>query len=114
MDWLSTVETIVSYLLIFIGVLTVALVVLIVIIFRLPSGSPLKRILTSLSFRIAATLIASLFAIPIEEIPGIDLLYDLSAPIALLWYWFTFARDAYSGRATRSGAASTPVSKAIK
>ena len=26
--------------------------------------------------------------------PGIDTLYDIGVPIALIWYWFTFFRDA--------------------
>jgi hypothetical protein len=32
--------------------------------------------------------------IPLEPIPGIDALYDIGAPIALIWYRFTFFRDA--------------------
>jgi len=33
-------------------------------------------------------------AIPLEPIPGIDLLYDIGVPIVLIWYWYTFFRDA--------------------
>jgi len=32
-------------------------------------------------------------AVPVEPIPGLDILYDLGVPIALMWYWFTFFRD---------------------
>jgi hypothetical protein len=31
---------------------------------------------------------------PFGAIPGIDLAYDVAVPIALIWYWFTFFRDA--------------------
>jgi hypothetical protein len=33
-------------------------------------------------------------AIPIEPIPGLDGIYDIAAPIFLLYYWFTFIRSA--------------------
>jgi len=47
-----------------------------------------------LSYRIGATLAAGAVAIPIEPIPGLDVFYDIGVPIALIWYWFTFFRDA--------------------
>jgi hypothetical protein len=36
----------------------------------------------------------------VEPIPGLDVLYDIAIPIALIWYWFTFFRGAIrpSGR----------------
>jgi hypothetical protein len=37
---------------------------------------------------------AGAVAIPIKPIPGIDALYDIAVPIAEIWYWFTFFRDA--------------------
>ena len=52
------------------------------------------RILTALSYRIGATLAAGMIAVPVEPIPGLDVLYDIAIPIALIWYWFTFFRDA--------------------
>jgi hypothetical protein len=54
-----------------------------------------------LSYRVGATLAAGVVAIPIEPLPGLDVLYDIGVPILLIWYWFTFFRDA-----TRSSAAS--------
>ncbi len=33
-------------------------------------------------------------AVPIEPIPGLDVLYDIGAPIFLIYYWVTFVRDA--------------------
>ena len=65
-----------------------------VVISMLPDDNPLKRILTALSHRIGATLAAGMIAVPVEPIPGLDVLYDIAIPIAVIWYWFTFFRDA--------------------
>jgi hypothetical protein len=81
-------------LLIFIAVMFALCIVLIVVISMLPDDNPLKRILTALSYRIGATLAAGMIAVPVEPIPGLDVLYDIAIPIALIWYWFTFFRDA--------------------
>jgi hypothetical protein len=48
----------------------------------------------ALSYRVGATLAAGMIAVPVEPIPGLDVLYDIAIPIALIWYWFTFFRDA--------------------
>ena len=81
-------------LLIFIAVMFALCIVLIVVISMLPDDNPLKRILTTLSYRIGATLAAGMIAVPVEPIPGLDVLYDIAIPIAVIWYWFTFFRDA--------------------
>jgi hypothetical protein len=99
---LATIMEIIRDLLIFVAVMFALCIVFIVVISKMPDDNPLKRILTALSYRLAATLAAGTVAIPIEPIPGIDLLYDIAVPIALIWYWFTFFRDAmgsFSGRA---------------
>lgn len=80
-------------LLIFIAVMFALCIVLIVVVSRLPDENPLKRILTALSYRLGATIMAGAIAVPVEPIPGLDVLYDLGVPIALMWYWFTFFRD---------------------
>jgi hypothetical protein len=85
---------IVRDLLIFIAAMFAMCIVLIIIVSNLPDQNPLKRILTALSYRIGATLLAGAVAVPIEPIPGLDVLYDLAVPIALIWYWFTFFRGA--------------------
>ena len=79
---------------VFVGVLAVLLTALIVVVSKLPDTNPLKRLLTALCYRLGATLAAGAIAIPLEPIPGIDLAYDIAVPIALIWYWFTFFRDA--------------------
>jgi hypothetical protein len=81
-------------LLIFIAVMFALCIVLLVVISKMPDDNPLKRLLTALSYRIGATLAAGAVAIPIEPIPGLDVFYDIGVPIALIWCWFTFFRDA--------------------
>ena len=91
---LSTVAEIIRDLLIFVGFIAALLIALIVVVSKLPDTNPLKRLLTALCYRLGATLAAGAIAIPLEPIPGIDLAYDVVVPIALIWYWFTFFKDA--------------------
>ena len=91
---LSTIAEIIRDLLIFIGVIAALLIALLVVVSKMPNTNPLKRILTALGYRLAATLAAGAVAIPLEPIPGIDVIYDIGIPIVLIWYWFTFFRDA--------------------
>jgi hypothetical protein len=91
---LSSIAEIVRDLLIFIAVMTALLIALVVIVSRMPDTNPLKRVLSALSYRLGATIAAGAVAIPIEPIPGVDMLYDFGVPIALIWYWYTFFRDA--------------------
>jgi len=95
MGLLSAVAEIIRDLLIFVVAMTALLIALIVIVSRMPNDNPLKRLLTALSYRIGATVAAGAVAIPIEPIPGIDVVYDFAVPIALIWSWFTFFRDAH-------------------
>ena len=91
---ISTIAEIIRDLLIFIGVIAVLLIALVVVVTRLPDTNPLKRVLSALCYRLGATLAAGAIAVPIEPIPGLDLLYGIAVPFALLWYWYTFFRDA--------------------
>src|SRR5580693_323555 len=91
---LSSIAEIIRDLLIFIVVMAALLITLVVVISKMPDSNPLKRLLTALSYRLGATLAAGAVAIPLEPIPGIDTLYDVGVPIVLIWYWFTFFRDA--------------------
>jgi hypothetical protein len=108
---LSTVAEIIRDLLIFIAVMAALLIALIVVVSKMPDTNPLKRMLTALSYRLGATLAAGALAVPLEPIPGIDVVYDIGIPLVLLWYWFTFFRDAFDiksrspGDATRGTAA---------
>ncbi|MDQ6701714.1 MAG: hypothetical protein M3Z96_00670 [Pseudomonadota bacterium] len=38
-----------------------------------------------MSYRVGATFAAGVVAIPIEPIPGLDVLYDIGVPILLIW-----------------------------
>jgi hypothetical protein len=49
---LSTIAEIIRDLLIFVGVITALLIVLIVVVSRMPDTNPLKCILTALSYRL--------------------------------------------------------------
>ena len=91
---LSTIAEIIRDLLIFVGVIVALLITLVVVVSRMPNTNPLKRVMTALCYRLGATLAAGAVAIPLEPIPGIDLLYDIGVPIILIWYWYTFFRDA--------------------
>jgi hypothetical protein len=106
---LSTIAEIIRDLLIFVGVIAALLVALVVVVSNLPDTNPLKRVLTALCYRLGATLAAGAVAIPLEPIPGIDVLYDIGVPIALIWYWWTFFRDAH--RMTRTTSKPTPPSQ---
>jgi hypothetical protein len=94
---LDAIAEIVRDLLIFVAVMFALLIALIVIVSRLPDGNPLKRVLTALSYRVGATMAAGAVAVPVEFVPGIDALYDLAVPLGLLYFWYTFFRDAYRG-----------------
>jgi len=85
------------------GVVALAgfLCLLVVVISLLPLGNPLRVLLSSLTMRVGATLLAGVVAIPIEPIPGLDLLYDIGVPAVLLYYWFTFFPEA--ARILKSG-----------
>jgi len=91
---LSSIAEIIRDLLIFVMVMAALLITLVVVISKMPDSNALKRLLTALSYRLGATLTAAAVAVPLEPIPGIDTVYDIGVPIALIWYWFTFFRDA--------------------
>ena len=97
---LSMIEEIIRDLLIFVAVMFALSIVLLVVVSKMPDENPLKRIMTALSYRVGATLAAGVVAIPIEPLPGLDVLYDIVVLILLIWYWFTFFRDATRSSAT--------------
>jgi hypothetical protein len=92
MNLLQFAETVIRDVLLFVGVLTALLVALMITAARLPSGNPLRQLLGALCLRIAAMIGAGLVAIPIEPIPGLDVAYDIAAPLGLLVFWITFFR----------------------
>ena len=107
---LSTIAEIIRDLLIFVGVIAALLVALVVVVSKLPDTNPLKRVLTALCYRLGATLAAGAVAIPLEPIPGIDVLYDIAVPIALIWYWWTFFQGRSPHDVQPAAAARSPTS----
>jgi hypothetical protein len=108
MEVLSTLAEIIRDLLIFVAVMTGMLIVLVVTVSKMPDTNPLKRLLTALTWRVGATAAAGALAVPIEPIPGLDGLYDVAVPILLIWYWFTFFRDAFFRSGFRAPPQSPP------
>lgn len=102
---LSTIAEIVRDLLIFIAVIAALLIALVVIVSKMPDTNPLKRVLTALSYRLGATLAAGALAVPLEPIPGVDVVYDIGIPLLLIWYWFTFFKNTFDvkSKASRPG-----------
>ncbi len=94
MSIVTLLAEIVRDLFIFVGAMAVLFVVLVIVISRLPDDNPLKRVLTLLSYRVAATLAAGAVAIPVEPVPGLDITYDIAVPLALIFYWLWFFRSA--------------------
>jgi hypothetical protein len=92
---LSTLAEIIRDLLIFVAVMTALLIIHLVIVSKMPDSNPLKRLLTALTHRVGATAAAGALAVPVEPIPGIDVVYDVAVPILLVWHRFTFFRDAW-------------------
>ena len=107
---LSTVAEIIRDLLIFIAVIAALLIALVAIVSKMPDANPLKRVLTALSYRLGATLAAGALAVPLEPIPGVDVLYDVGIPLLLIWYWFTFFKDSFDirSKASRPGRSHGP------
>jgi hypothetical protein len=67
--------------------LTALFIVLIVLVNFLPR-SPLRDILGALSKRIGVTAAVTVISIPIDFVPGADVVYDVLSIIFLAWYWF--------------------------
>ena len=84
-----------AFLLIFVVAMSVVLAALLVIISRMPNDNPLN--LVALSYRVGATVAAGMLVIPATPIPGLDAIVDFGAPLALLWYWWTFFRNMRRG-----------------
>ncbi len=63
--------------------------------------------MVALSYRVGATAAAGMLDIPPTPIPGLDAVFDIGAPLALIWYWWTFFRDARRGDSNRAPARPT-------
>jgi hypothetical protein len=114
MDALSVIGEIIRDLLIFVAAMIALLIGLIVVVSHLPHDNPLKRVLTALSYRVGATAAAGMIAIPLEPIPGLDVIYDVAAPLFLIWFWYTFFRDTIRTPAAPSSNSGAGIPKRVR
>src|SRR5579872_986070 len=68
--------------------LIVLCVVLVVIVWRMPNGSPAKEILRAVTKRVGATTAIAVVGLPIQPIPEIDGVYDITGIVILAIYWY--------------------------
>lgn len=90
-------HSIVGFLEFIIGAIVVLMalaVILAVVVSRMAADNPLRQVLNLLIFRIGATAATGALAIPLEPVPGLDVLYDIGAPVFLIYYWYTFFKRA--------------------
>lgn len=81
-------------------ILFVAAMVLLVVVMRMESN-PLKDVLSSLLWRVGATVGILTIGLPIQPVPDVDVAYDLGGTIVLAIYWIGFIKDVVD--AVRSG-----------
>jgi Na+/glutamate symporter len=93
---------------VFVAAMFVPLMVLAVVCSQISDDNPLRGVLKGLSYRIGATATAAAVAIPIESISGLDVIYDIAAPLVLIWYWFTLFRDTIRTPNAKSGSSGPP------
>jgi hypothetical protein len=94
-------------LVISVAALVALTLVLIVIVAHLP-GSPLKEILVAVAKRIGATAALSLLAVPLEPIPGVDVVYDAAGLVFLAIYWLSIVKIVAKALRSRTPATSGP------
>jgi hypothetical protein len=93
---MDTIMSLVHGILIAVGALVVVLGVLLLVIWLLPRGNRVRLLMSALAMRVGATALAGLVAVPIEPIAGLDVLYDVGAPLLLLIYWLRLVPQAAS------------------
>jgi hypothetical protein len=93
---MDTIMSLVKGILIAVGALGVVLCILLLVISRLPRGNRARLLMSALAMRVGATALAGLVAVPVEPIAGLDVLYDIGAPLILLIYWLRFFPQAAS------------------
>lgn len=90
---MHTIIGLVEFLIGAVVVLVALALILLVVVSRMPPENPLRQVLNLLIARIGATAAAGALAIPIEPIPGLDVLYDIGAPLFLIYYWYRFFKS---------------------
>jgi len=68
--------------------LIVLSVVLVIIVWRMPNGTPIKEIMKAVTKRVGATTAIAVVGLPVQPIPEVDGLYDITGVIILVIYWY--------------------------
>lgn len=93
---MDTIMSLFKGILIAVGALGVVLCILLLVISRLPRGNRARLLISALAMRVGATALAGFVAVPVEPIAGLDVLYDIGAPLILLIYWLRLFPQASS------------------
>ena len=107
---MDTLAEIVKYLLIFIGAMTVLLIIVLAVLLKMSPTHPWRLVVGAFARRLAATWGIALIDIPATAMQPLGDVWDIGTLIFLTNYWYTFFRDD-AGRALRTlrdAARSTP------
>ena len=83
----------------FTGLIVVSILFLLIVL-RMPPSS-LKKLLTSLLWRLAASVGVGIIAIPLQPIAGVDVVFDFGSMVVLSLYWYGFFEDYFRFRKLR-------------
>jgi len=98
---MDTLGEIIKFLLIFIGAMTVLMLIVLAVLWKMPPTHPWRLVLAAFARRLAATWGIALIDIPATAIQPLGDVWDVGTLIFLAWYWYTFFRDD-AGRALRA------------
>jgi hypothetical protein len=74
--------------------LVALLVVLLIAVSRLPKDNPLHQLLAALVRPVGLMAGAGVVGVPVEFVPGIDVVYDVAAFVLIVLSWLKFFRTA--------------------
>ena len=98
---MDTLGEILKYLLIFIGAMTVLMVVVLAVLWKMSPTHPWRLVVSAFARRLAATWGIALIDIPATAMQPLGDVWDIGTLIFLAWYWYTFFRDD-AGRALQT------------
>jgi hypothetical protein len=74
--------------------LVALLVVLLIALSRMPKDNPLHQLLGALVRPVGVMVAAGVVGVPVEFIPGIDVIYDIAAVVLIAFSWLKFFKTA--------------------
>jgi hypothetical protein len=95
MDFLQFIAQIVEAIIYGIVALVALLVVLLIVLAKMPKDHPMHQLLGALVRPVGLMVGAGVVGIPVEFIPGIDVLYDIVAVLLIAFSWLKFFRTAH-------------------